>query len=240
MAMVTARESNHFGAAAYWAQRIADAGYLAIVVCNATPLVTPWQGRERKLGTNPICLAVPGPRSFLLDMATTTVALNRIYKASLSGQTEIPEGWALDIDGQPTTSTEKALKGFPMPLGGYKGYGLAMMVEILCAVLSGGVTTSEVGGLRVYDRKMRVGHGFLAIDPARFMPLDEFTSRMQTMIADVKGAEPATGFNEVLVAGDPEWREEDDRRANGVPIAQGIWTELAATAARFGVAVPEL
>src|SRR5260370_34441552 len=175
---VVAVNSSHFGACAWWAQKLSDAGLIGIVMCNATPLVAPWQGREKMLGTNPICMAVPGPNTFLLDMATTTVALNRIHKAILSGDTEIPAGWAMDADGNPTTNPKTALEGLPMPLGGYKGTGLALMVEGLCAVLSGGAMLTEVGGLRVKNRPMRVSHFFLAIDPERFLPMDQFQTRM--------------------------------------------------------------
>src|SRR5580658_6865520 len=133
--MVVARDSNHFGAAAWWAQKVSGAGMIGLVFCNASPLVPPWQGKQGRIGTNPICMAVPGP--WLLDMATTTVAANRIFKAVINGQEEIPAGWALDSDGVPTTSAIAAARGLLMPLGGYKGSGLGMMVEILCAVLAG-------------------------------------------------------------------------------------------------------
>lgn len=238
LGMVTARNSSHFGASAWWAQKLAAAGFIGIVTCNATPLVAPWQGRDKMLGTNPICMAVPGPNTFLLDMATTTVALNRIHKAILSGDTEIPAGWAMDIDGNPTTDPKIAIEGLPMPLGGYKGTGLALMVEVLCAVLSGGAMMNEVGGLRVKNRPMRVGHFFLAIDPARFLSMDEFEARMQKMRANVTGSRPAAGFDEVLIAGDPEWRSDEQRRRDGVPVARGIWTELTKLADSLNVAVP--
>ena len=153
------RESNHFGAAAYWAQRIASHGMIGIVLCNATPLVAPWQGKEPRLGTNPICMALPGGNVWLLDMATTTVAMNRIWKAAANGEPTIPAGWAMDKDGHPTTDTQAAVGGSPMPLGGYKGTGLAVMVEILCAVLSGGAMATELGGLRVKGKPMRAGAG---------------------------------------------------------------------------------
>src|SRR5579871_460655 len=147
LAMVVARESNHFGAAAWWAQKIRAAGMIGIVMCNASPIVPPWQGREGRFGTNPICVALPGP--WLLDMATTTVAAGRIFKAFINGEPEIPAGWAFDGNGNPTTNTKAAYQGMPMPLGGYKGSGLGMMVEILCSVLSGGVFSPEVCGIRV-------------------------------------------------------------------------------------------
>jgi len=179
MAMVVARESNHFGAAAFWAQKMAAAGQIGIVMCNASSLVAPWQGKQPRLGTNPICMAVPGPNTFLLDMATTTVALNKIYKAILSGDQSNPAGWAMDKDGNPTTDPAIARDGLPMPLGGYKGYGLAVMVEILCAALSGGAMLTEVGGIRMQGKPMRANHLFLAIDIARFMLRAEFIERMQ-------------------------------------------------------------
>lgn len=238
IAIVTARNSTHFGACAWWAQKIAAAGLIGIVMCNATPLVAPWQGKEKMLGTNPICMAVPGPPTFLLDMATTTVALNRIYKALLSGDATIPSGWAMDAAGNPTTDPKTASEGLPMPLGGYKGSGLAVMVEILCAVLSGGAMLTEVGGIREQGRPMSISHMFLAIDVARFMPVDQFTQRMQWLRETLTHATPAAGFEGVMIAGDPEWRTEAERRRDGIPIAMGIWNELTALARGLSVPVP--
>jgi LDH2 family malate/lactate/ureidoglycolate dehydrogenase len=183
-------------------------------------------------------MAVPGPDTFLLDMATTTVALNRIHKAILSGENEILPGWAMDADGNPTTDPKVALEGLPMPLGGYKGTGLALMVEILCAVLSGGAMMTEVGGLRVKNRPMRVSHFFLAIDAARFLPIDEFQARMKTMRDTVTGSRPAAGFDEVLIAGDPEWRSEEQRCREGIPVSRGIWQQLTQLAESLNVSVP--
>ena len=188
--MVVARNSTHFGACAWWAQKLAGAGCMGIVMCNATALVAPWQGRDKMLGTNPICLAVPGPRTFLLDMATTTVALNRIYKAVLSGDESIPPGWAMDLEGKPTTDPKTAVEGLPMPLGGYKGSGLAVMVEVLCAVLSGGAMLTNVGGIHVKEIPMRANHMFLAIDVTRFLPAEEFNARMQWVRDTIKSRDP--------------------------------------------------
>ena len=106
--IVTARNCNHFGAAYWWARQMAEAGNIGIVMCDASPLVAPWQGRDPRFGTNPICFALPGEESFLLDMATTTVAAGRIFKASINQQETIPAGWALDAEGVPTTNTATA------------------------------------------------------------------------------------------------------------------------------------
>jgi LDH2 family malate/lactate/ureidoglycolate dehydrogenase len=236
--LVTARESNHFGACAWWAQKMRDAGMIGIVMCNASPIVPPWQGMEGRFGTNPICMSVPGP--WLLDMATTTVAAGRIFKAFINGQPEIPQGWAFNSEGIPTTDTQAAYKGMLMPLGGYKGSGLAFMVEILCAVLSGGAMTTEVGGIRFRGRKVRVSQMYLAIDVVRFMPVAEFTARMETLVTQIKSTKPAPGYDEVLVAGDPEWRLEAERLKNGIPIAEGNWETLIKAGARVGVPAPAL
>jgi LDH2 family malate/lactate/ureidoglycolate dehydrogenase len=183
-------------------------------------------------------MSVPGP--WLLDMATTTVAAGRIFKAFINGQAEIPAGWAFDSRGVPTTNTADAYKGMLMPLGGYKGSGLAFMVEILCAVLSGGAMANEVGGIRYRGRKVRASQMYLAIDIARFMPVEEFTARIEKLVALIKSTAPAPGYDEVLVAGDPEWRTEAERLKNGIPIAEGNWESLVKAAGRVGVGAPAL
>jgi LDH2 family malate/lactate/ureidoglycolate dehydrogenase len=235
MAIVTARESNHFGAAAWWAEKMRQAGQIGIVMCNASPIVPPWQGREGRIGTNPICMALPGP--WLLDMATTTVAAGRIFKAHINHQPEIPAGWAFDSSGAPTTDTEAAYNGMLMPLGGYKGSGLGMMVEILCAVLSGGAMATEVGGIRHRGRLVRTSQTFIAIDIARFMAVEEFTARVEKLVNLIKSTPAGPGYDEVLVAGDPERRIEAERLANGIPIPDGNWQKLLEAAGRVHVTV---
>src|ERR1019366_5231214 len=222
---VAARESNHFGAAAYWGQKISAAGMIGIVMCNASPIVAPWQAKESRLGTNPICMSVPGP--WLLDMATTTVASNRIFKALLNGEETIPAGWAVDSEGVPTTDTDAAIRGMPMPLGGYKGSGLAMMVEILCGVLSGGAMSVDVGGIRIQGKPTRVSQTFVAMDAGRFMPVAEFHRRVEWLVNTVKSAAPAKGYHEVMVAGDPEWRAEAERREGDRPRSY-LWHQRSA------------
>lgn len=240
LSLVVARESNHFGAAAFWAQKFSAQGLIGAVFCNASPIVPPWQGKAGRLGTNPICVSVPGgeERPWLLDMATTTVAANRIFKALVNGRPEIPLGWAMDADGVPTTNTQTAYEGLISPLGGYKGSGLALMVEILCGVLGGGAMATQVGGLRMRGRPFRASQCFLGIDLERFLPLDAFKSRMDWLIREIKETPPAKGYHEVLVAGEPEWRAEDRRRREGIPLEAGTWTGLCAWAEKRGIAPP--
>ena len=113
-----------------------------------------------------------------------------------------------------------------------------MMVEILCAVLSGGALREEVGALRFRGRNLRVSHLFMAIDVARFMPVEEFRARLEHLVAFMKCTPTAPGYDEVLVAGDPEWRLEEERRREGIPLGAGTWEALGKVAAKLGVAAP--
>jgi LDH2 family malate/lactate/ureidoglycolate dehydrogenase len=240
LALVVTRETAHFGAAAFWSQRISSAGLVGVAMCDSSPQVPPWQGKAKRVGTNPISVSVPHPagRGWLLDMATSAVALGKIEQAELNGQEEIPAGWALDSEGRPTTRLGDAVSGFLAPLGGYKGSGLGLMVEILCGVLGGGGMAPDVANLRHHGNPVHVNHTFLAIDAARFLPLGQFYERMEFIVDYVRRTPPAAGFSEVLVAGDPEWRMEDERRAKGVPIRPGPWAPIEETARRLGVALP--
>jgi len=125
-----------------------------------------------------------------------------------------------------------------MPLGGYKGSGLAMMVELLCGALSGGAMSVDVGGIRLEGKPTRTSQTFIAIDAGRFVPAEEFSRRVERLVNSVKSAAPAKGYSEVLVAGDPEWRTEAARRRSGIPIGDGTWECLVETAARLRVTPP--
>lgn len=239
LALVVANHSNHFGAGAYWGEKIGRAGCVGIVMSNACPAVAPWQGRTAVFGTNPLCMAVPGEK-WLLDMATTTVALGKLGHAANLNQPEIPAVWGFrDESGRITTDTQAAMRGAPSPIGGYKGSGLAMMVEILCAILSGGPMATELPIFRTGGRPLGISHSFLLIDIARFLPEAEFKDRMERLASLVKASEPAPGYSEVLVAGEPEWRCEAVRRRDGIPVPTRLWARLCAMATELGVPAPE-
>jgi LDH2 family malate/lactate/ureidoglycolate dehydrogenase len=209
---------------------------------NACPAVAPWQGRSAVLGTNPLCVAVPGAGAssrWLLDMATTTVALGKLTHAGHLDQATIPRAWGfLDSAGQPTTETAAAQRGAPTPIGGYKGTALAMMVEILCSGLSGGAMTTELPVYRTGGDPLGISHTFIAIDPVRFLPAGEFELRMDRLASLVKAATPADGYDEVLLAGEPEWRCEATREREGIPVPMKLWSRLTEIATELGVTPP--
>lgn len=193
---VAVRNSSHFGAAGYYAERAAEHGLIGLAFTNAMPAIAPTGGTEGLFGTNPIGAAfpIPGADPIVADMATAMVARSRIRHALAAGQTAIPEGWALDPSGRPTTDPAVAVKGSIQPIGGPKGYALSLMVEILCSALSDGQPGFEVTYENMVKRPSGICHFFLVLDPEGFAGSEQFGARM-THIADVvskaKGMEGA-------------------------------------------------
>jgi len=235
--VVAVRRSAHFGAAAYYAMRAAEQGLVAMAMTNTEPLGIPWGGSEPALGTNPICLAAPAGDGIVnLDMATSQVAMNRVWNARDEGR-PIPEGWGVDADGRTTTDAAAVVAG--MPLGGYKGYGLALMVEVLCGVLAGAGVRHGVGEL--YGGKAApqdTGHFHFAIDPERTIGRDRFAAVLEALLGDLRAIPPAPGFDEVLVAGDPEDRSRAERSRSGIPIEPALYGSLCALSEELGVSLP--
>ncbi len=241
LAMVVARNANHFGAAAYWSEKIVAAGYLGVVMCNACPAVPPWQGQAPHFGTNPFCAGVPteGPFPWTLDMATTTVALGKLSDAAFRGVSHIPGWWGfLDAAGQPTEDPRAAQAGRPTPFGRYKGSGLAMLVEMLTAGLSGGPMATQIPAFGQGEHPLQISHSFLVIDPGRFADAAPFAGRMGELVGRVKSSPPAPGYEEVLVAGEPEWRTSQVRSRDGIPLPAALWDQLIAVARELHVSSP--
>lgn len=244
VAVVVAGNSNHFGTGAWWGEKLARAGFIGIVMSNACPAVAPWAGRTPTLGTNPWCVAVPGSGGevrWVLDMATTTVALGKVSDALHRGETTIPPSWGfLDREGHPTTDAAEAQRGAPTPLGGYKGTGLAMMVELLTAGLSGGNMATDLPVYRTGGDPLGISHTFIALDPRRFLPPGDFEQQLDRLVSLVKACAPALGVEEVLVAGEPEQRCARERAAQGFRVPRQLWNRLSDEAKTLGVIPPDL
>ena len=192
---VAVRNSSHFGAAGYYADRAAEQGLIGLAFTNAMPAIAPTGGSEGLLGTNPIGAAfpIPGADPVIADMATAVVARSRIRHALAAGQKTIPEGWALDPSGQPTTDPAVAVKGSLLPIGGPKGYALSLMVEILCSALSDGEPGFQVTYENMVKRPSNICQFFLVLNPDGFAGSERYGARM-THIAEVIGkAKPMEG-----------------------------------------------
>lgn len=238
MGAVAVRNSGHFGAAGAYVSMAAREGLIGLATTNTErPALVPAGGVEAGLGTNPIALAAPGGRGrpFLLDMATSSASLGRMATAWRKGRS-IPAGWALDAAGRPVTSGRAAVEHRRLtPLGGtpemssHKGYGLAVAVEILSAVLSG------ARGPRTRGAVAGVGHFFLAIDPARFRDDGGFGGDLDALLESLRASRPLDPARPVLVAGDPEEAVREERGGAGIPLPRGVLEDLRAVARAAGV-----
>jgi LDH2 family malate/lactate/ureidoglycolate dehydrogenase len=230
VAAVGAKKSTHFGATAYYAQMAAAEGLVGLSLANTEPVMAPWGGRSPLLGSNPLAIAVPGgiEGGIVLDMATTNVAWGKIYLAARAGQ-KIPLDWATDQEGQPTDDPDVGLEGLMLPLGGHKGYGLALMIEILCSTLTGAAYGPEI------VNGQNIGHCFIAIDVGRFLPLEVFQIRLGQLVDEVRHSKPLTGVSRIYVPGQIEAETMARRRRTGIPIPADLVAELTALGEQAGV-----
>jgi len=224
VALVGVRRSRHFGMSAYYAMRALSHDMIGIAMTNASIQVVPTFGREARFGTNPICLAAPAKEElpFVLDMATTTAAAGKLEVAARRGEA-IPLGWALDENAEPTKDPRAAQKARRLlPLGGsreggsHKGYGLAILVEIMCGVLTG--TIAALGAAEPAAR----GHFFGAIHIDSFRSVEDFKRDMDKLIRELKSTSPIAGQERVFVAGEIEFETAKERAAQGIPLHTSI------------------
>jgi len=228
VASATIRRSQHFGALSYYSNRAAahDAVLLAMTTCE--PAMSPTGGRDAFFGTNPIAVSFPTGIGYpiRIDLATSIAARGNIVAADKAGR-PIPEGWALDVDGNPTTDAAKALMGTVLTMAGHKGYALAVMVEVLSSVLSGSAIGPAIGSMyKDLDRPQDVGHFFCVLDIGAFMEPVQFRSRIDMMIDQIKTCETGSGVEEILVPGERSHRTRQQNQGIGIPIDRQTCREL--------------
>ena len=237
--LVTVKNTNHFGAAAFFAVRALKHGMIGCAATNAGATMAPTGGRERRLGNNPIAIAVPAQKHppIILDMATGAVALGKIFVAQQEKK-KIPAAWALDKQGLPTDDPNKAADGgLIQPMGGYKGYGLSFLIDILTGVLSGGGFSTRVKTLyQDLGSPAEVAQTFCALSVGTFMTPVKFRRRVDEIIDLMHSCAPAPGANRVYVPGEIEFENERRRKAEGIPLNSTLREELLAFGAELSVA----
>ena len=236
----TARRSNHFGAAGYYALQAVAHGCIGITLSPASKSLAPFGSREPLFGTNPLAVALPAGSHdpWVMDMASSVAARGHIRLAARHGKT-IPEGWSLDELGRPTTDAKAALTGVMLPFAGVKGSAIAMLIDILGGVLSGSGFAGTVRDMNTdFHAPQDVGHFFLAMKVKAFMPLAEFNERMETAIARLKALKPAAGVTEVLYPGEPEARRQRKRLEEGIPLTPEVYESLKRVAEPSGIVMP--
>lgn len=249
--LVTVRSSNHFGIAGYYSMMALEHDLIGVSMTNAAPLVVPTFGKDMMLGTSPISVAAPASkeRPFVFDAATSIVPRGKLEVYSRKGAA-IPLGWAVDEAGKPSTETDRIIKNMleriggglaPLGgegelLGGHKGYGFSLVVDIFSAILSGGLWSH-----RTYPKKegkplpAKVAHFFGALSIDYFIPVDEFKSGMDDMIRALKDAAKAEGKDRLWIHGEKEFEAYDENLAIGVPLGEKVVTQLKEISEKYGV-----
>ncbi len=234
---VGVRGSNHYGAGAYYVERAVARDVAAFAYSNAPSTMAPWGGSDPYVGTNPYAFGVPAGRHepIIADMATSVVARGKIILAAGRGE-PIPEGWAVDREGRPTTDAQEALEGSVLPFGGPKGYAISLMIDIMAGVLTGAGFGPRIGSLYDdFEEPQDVGAFFQLTDIGRFGSVEEFKGRVDRMIDEIKAARRAPGVEEIFVPGEIEHRNEQQRRQTGIPLGAETLAELNEAGESCGV-----
>ncbi|QSO45601.1 Ldh family oxidoreductase [Alicyclobacillus mengziensis] len=235
------RNGNHAGAMSTYTELAASRGCIGFALTNAQPAIPPWGGRKAYFGTNPIALAAPQKdgQPVSIDLATSVVARGNIIMAAKRNE-PIPGGWAIDANGDPTTDAAAALKGALLPMAGPKGYSLALIVEILSGLLSGGNFGYNVGS--IYDEGTAppgTSMFFMALNPDFFIGQSIFETRVSQLAREVTSVPLASGHERIRMPGDRRQRLENERRLQGVPIASETEKELRQICKKYSITMPK-
>jgi len=220
---VGVHDTNHLGMLGFYTDLVRREDYVAVGMTNTEPAMPPYGGANPILGTNPMAVAMPTDPPFNLDMSTSSIARGTVLRARENGET-LPEGVALDADGEPTRDPEAALDGVIRPFGGAKGSGLAIAVEILAGGLVGAAMGTDVTGTYQTDEECTKGDLFLAVDPEALAG-PGFVERANAFVADLKAGEPAAGFDEIRLPGERSLAA--DERATEITVDDDVWADVS-------------
>jgi L-2-hydroxycarboxylate dehydrogenase (NAD+) len=223
IAIACIRNNNHIGMLAWFAEKIAASGLILIAATTSEALVHPWGGRKAMVGTNPLVIAVPAePAPLILDMATSHVSMGKIHDYANRGE-EIPDGWAIDADGNPTTDAAAAKTGAIAPFGGAKGYALGLALEVLVTSLSAGAIGNDVKGTLDSESICNKGDIFIVISPKQGHAVSGIVN---AYLQQIRNCEPAIAGQPVSIPGDRARAQKADSLASGVRIDEGLWRDL--------------
>ncbi|MBZ4654734.1 MAG: malate/L-lactate dehydrogenase [Peptococcaceae bacterium] len=235
--LVGVKNSNHFGIAAFYSMLALNENMIGFVLTNASPAIAPYGTKTPLLGTNPLSIAIPAKseKPIVLDMSTSVVARGKIRYSALINES-IPLGWAMDSNGKPTDNPKEALKGSLEPIGGPKGSGLSLIIDILCGVLTNTCLTGEVKNLTDLSGPSKTGHIFCAINISNFMNVEVFKTNIDLVIQSIKNLPSADG-NPVYLPGEIEHNLSQKRREEGIPMEREVITSLNSVASRYGISI---
>ena len=236
IAAAAVRGSNHCGAMGYYAEMAAGRDLIGLATTNALPTMAPWGGAERLLGINPLAVAIPAgaEHPIVFDGAFSGSAHGKIRVYQQKGL-PIPEGWATDFDGRPTTDAAIAIEGLLLPIGGFKGAALAMVMGILSSMLSGAAYGTELGDMARGPTPGLDGHFVAAISVAAFEDVGRFKARVDAAIRQIHDARRAPGVDRLFAPGEPEALRREQYVREGIPLNEVTLADLRAAAGALGV-----
>ncbi len=234
---VAVRNSGHFGTAMYFTRMAAVSGCVGFISTNASPAMAPWGGREKLIGNNPWSISAPAGKHppMIMDIANTAVARGKLYLAKQHSQA-IPDGWATDKHGNPTTDAIAGIAGNILPLAGHKGYAISTMMDMLSGVLTGSKFANDVNGPYAPEGDSGVGHMAIALNIEAFRPLIEFNADMEDLISRIKATPKAPGTDEIYYPGEIEVVTERQNLQSGITLPEKTVHELNTAARDLGVA----
>jgi LDH2 family malate/lactate/ureidoglycolate dehydrogenase len=241
LAAAAVRNSNHCGAMDYWAGMAIPHDMIGLAMTNALPTMAPWGGVDKIVGINPLAVAFPAAKEhpIVLDIAFGATAHGKIRVYHQKGH-PIPEGWAFDENGNPTTETGVALKGLIQPIGGHKGVGLGIVTGMLATLLSGASYGTELGNMVDGPRAGHDGHLFIAIDVAGFQPIELFKERVDVISRQIQGSRRREGVQRLYPPGMLEAEFEEQYGTEGIPLNEETIAGIRAAGRKVGVADDQL
>lgn len=239
--IVGINHSNHCGMLADYSLYAAQNDCIALATTNAPANMAPWGGRERFFGTNPFSYGLPtGGTPVVFDMATSIVARGKILLANKNNE-EIPIGWAISKEGKPTTNAKEALEGLVLPMAGYKGYGVAFLVETLSALFTGAAFGPNLGDLyNDFSKPQNTGHFFLVMKADLFQEIELFKERMDQMIQEVKSVSLMEDVERIYLPGEIELEKAAEREKYGIPVSEEVIRELVSVGQRYSIPKDDL
>lgn len=232
---------NHFGYAAYFAEQAAMEQMVGFAIANGPPAIPPTGGVKPLLGTNPVAIAIPAGRHrpLILDMATSAVARGKVALAEKNG-VSIPEGWGVDSKGRPTTDPSQVLNGGCMlPLGGPKGYAIALIVDLLCSCLSGAKSGQEMGSFYNFDKQQNSGYCFAALDISKILDRDTMEERVDQILDSMKDCPKGEGVSEIMIPGEIEYNRYEKALKEGISLSKAVTEDLLGVSEHYSVPFPK-
>lgn len=242
IAGILIRNSNHFGTAAYYCQQACKANMALIAMTNSPPGIPPWGGKKAFFGTNPIAFGFPKRTAppVIIDMSSSVVARGKIILADKVGD-QIPLGWAMDEEGVETTDPAAALRGAVLPLGGAKGYALALAIEIITGILSSAAYGPHVGNMyKDGDPPANVGHSFILLNIAKWMSLEHYFAIMDQFVEEVKAVPKSKDTDEILIPGERRHHSYIRNSTQGLQLPHEVIQELKHLSEVTGIPFPKV